>query len=123
MDKQLISFLLHRPSSWFACAQVAWAKLRCTPQVTVWREGLRIQTGTGNGEGLFCAVAGTAYEAEMKWFFQQLQLCPWARSSPRSMNGTQLAAPLTLMDPPDLHPFPSGVPRTWAHGWRKCYGK
>jgi FkbM family methyltransferase len=73
MDKQLISFLLHRPSSWFACAQVAWAKLRRTPQVTVWREGFRIQTGTGNGEGLFCAVAGTAYEAEMKWFLQQMQ--------------------------------------------------
>lgn len=73
MDKQLISFLLHRPYSWFACAQVAWAKLRQAPQVTVWREGLRIRTGTGNGEGLFCAVAGTAYEAEMKWFLQQMK--------------------------------------------------
>lgn len=73
MDKNLVYFLLHRPSSWFACALVAWAKLRQTRQVTVWREGLWIRTGTGNGEGLFCAVAGTAYEAEMKWFLDQMK--------------------------------------------------
>lgn len=30
-------------------------------------------TGTGNGEGLFCALAGTEYEAEMEWFLDQLK--------------------------------------------------
>jgi len=41
-------------------------------QVTVARQGLRIQTRIGDGEGLFCAVAGTAYESEMDWFLNQM---------------------------------------------------
>ena len=49
MDKRLFHFLIRRPASWLACTQVAWAKLQRTPQVTVWREELRIQIGRGEG--------------------------------------------------------------------------
>jgi len=34
-----------------------WAKLWKAKQVTVWRDGLKIETGIGNGEGLSCANA------------------------------------------------------------------
>ena len=73
MDKQLVRFLLLRPRTWLACTQVVWAILRKKSKATVWRQGMRIETRIGNGEGLFCAVSGTAYEAEMEWFLQQMQ--------------------------------------------------
>lgn len=73
MDQHLVRFLLCRPASWFACFQVMWAILRKKSKVTVWRQGMHIQTRIGNGEGLFCAVSGTAYEAEMDWFIKQME--------------------------------------------------
>ncbi len=73
MDKRLLHYLLKRPSTWFACAQVAIARARNRHTVTVWRQGLRVHTGTGNGEGLFCALAGTEYEAEMEWFLDRMK--------------------------------------------------
>ena len=73
MDKRLLNFLLRRPASWLACAQVALARLRSHRLVTVRRQGLWIRTGTGNGEGLFCALAGTEYESEMEWFLDQME--------------------------------------------------
>ena len=73
MDKRLIYFLLRRPASWLACTQVVWAVLCKKSKATVWRQGLRIETRIGNGEGLFCAVSGTEYEAEMNWFLDQMK--------------------------------------------------
>lgn len=73
MDKRLVYFLLSRPASWFACTQVVWAVLRKKSKATVRRQGLRIETRIGNGEGLFCAVSGTEYESEMNWFLQQMK--------------------------------------------------
>lgn len=73
MDKQLIRFLILHPSTWLATLQVILAKLLKRDTVTVSRQGLRILTGTGSGEGLFCAVAGTKYESEMEWFLDQMK--------------------------------------------------
>lgn len=73
MDKRLLHYLIQRPTTWLACTQVALAKAGKKPTVTVSRQGLRIMTGTGSGEGLFCALAGTEYEAEMEWFLDQLK--------------------------------------------------
>lgn len=73
MDKRLITFLLHRPASWISCGQVMAALLLKQSEVTVKRQGIRIRTRLGNGEGLFCAVSGTDYEPEMRWFLSQMK--------------------------------------------------
>lgn len=73
MDKRSISFLLRRPATWIACVQVLTAMLLKKGRATVSRQGIKIRTRIGNGEGLFCAVAGTDYEPEMRWFLSQMK--------------------------------------------------
>jgi len=73
MDKRLVFFLLKRPNSWWACARLCAAVLRKSQRATVWRNGIYVHTRVGNGEGMFCAVAGLAYEPEMKWFLAKLK--------------------------------------------------
>lgn len=46
--------------------------LRKSDHATVWRNGICIHTRLGNGEGMFCAAAGTDYEPEMKWFLERM---------------------------------------------------
>lgn len=72
MDKRLIRFLLKRPATWLACSQAVLAKGLKKNTVVIRRQGLKILTGTGNGQGLFCALAGTEYEDEMAWFLDQM---------------------------------------------------
>ena len=73
MDRNLIFFLLKRPSSWFACASTVAAKLKKQSHVVTKRHGISIRTRIGNGEGLFCAVAGLDYENEMRWLMSRLK--------------------------------------------------
>jgi FkbM family methyltransferase len=73
MDKRLIHFLIKRPASWLACFQTVMAILLRKPHVLTRRNGVVIRTKVGNGEGLFCAVAGTEYEPEMRWFLDQMK--------------------------------------------------
>lgn len=73
MDKRLIKFLLKRPASWMACCQILVAMICKRSHVITRRNGIVIQTKIGNGEGLFCAVAGIDYEPEMRWFLDQMK--------------------------------------------------
>ena len=73
MDKNLIYFLLKRPSSWLACVQTLTAMLLKKSHTVTKRHGVGVRTKIGNGEGLFCAVAGLDYETEMRWFINQLK--------------------------------------------------
>ena len=73
MDKRLIKFLLRRPASWLACCQTLVAMICKRSHVITRRNGIVIRTKIGNGEGLFCAVAGLDYESEMRWFLDQMK--------------------------------------------------
>ena len=73
MDKNLIWFLGEKPTSGASCIKVAGAMLMKRCQVTVNREGIRLTFRIGNGRGLFCAVAGTEYEAQMRWFSAKMK--------------------------------------------------
>lgn len=73
MDKRLIKFLLKRPASWMACCQTLVAMICKRSHVITRRNGIVIRTKIGNGEGLFCAVAGMDYENEMRWLLDQMK--------------------------------------------------
>ena len=73
MDRKLISFLAKKPAAWASCIKVAGAMLMKRRKITVKREGIRLTVRVGNGRGLFCAVAGTEYEAEMRWFLAKMK--------------------------------------------------
>jgi len=73
MDKRLINFLLRRPATWMACCQTLVAMICKRSHVITRRNGIVIRTKIGNGEGLFCAVAGIDYESEMRWFLDQMK--------------------------------------------------
>lgn len=60
---------------WPTAAQVIIAKALAQPVVTVHRSGLSITCGTGDGQGSFCAIAGSSYEPELIWLLGQLQPC------------------------------------------------
>jgi FkbM family methyltransferase len=72
MDRKLIWFLAKKPAAWGSCIKVAGAMLMKRSEVTVNREGIRLTVRIGNGRGLFCALAGTEYEAEMRWFLAKM---------------------------------------------------
>lgn len=72
MDRRLITQLALTPGAWPACLQVMYAMALKKPEVTVNRQGFRVATKVGGGEGLFCAVAGTAYEQEMGWLIGRM---------------------------------------------------
>lgn len=65
--------ILATPSMWAGAAQVTIAKIMRRPEVIVRRAGLSVACGTGNGQGSFCAIAGTSYEPELLWLLDQLQ--------------------------------------------------
>jgi hypothetical protein len=73
MDRKLIWFLAKKPTAWASCIKVACAILLKRREITVNREGIRLTVRIGNGRGLFCAVAGTEYEAEMRWFLAKMK--------------------------------------------------
>lgn len=73
MDRKLTWFLVKKPAAWASCIKVAGAMLMKRSEVTVNREGIRLTVRVGNGRGLFCAVAGTEYEAEMRWFLGKMK--------------------------------------------------
>lgn len=73
MDRKLISFLAKKPAAWASCIKVAGAMLMKRSEVIVNREGIRLTVRIGNGQGLFCALAGTEYEAEMRWFLAKMK--------------------------------------------------
>ena len=73
MDRKLISFLAKKPAAWASCIKVAGAMLMKRSEISVNREGIRLTVRIGNGRGLFCAVAGTEYEAEMRWFLGKMK--------------------------------------------------
>ena len=73
MDRKLIWFLARKPAAWASCIKVACAMLMKKSEVTVNREDIRLTVRIGNGRGLFCAVAGTEYEAEMRWFLGKMK--------------------------------------------------
>jgi predicted O-methyltransferase YrrM len=72
MDRKLVWFLAKKPAAWGSCIKVAGAMLMKRSEVTVNREGIRLTVRIGNGRGLFCALAGTDYEAEMRWFLAKM---------------------------------------------------
>ena len=65
--------ILRSPVMWPAATRVILAKATARHEVTVHREGLRITCGTGDGQGSFCAIAGSSYEPELIWLLGQLQ--------------------------------------------------
>lgn len=73
MDRRLITFLLRRPASWLACSKTLIAMIFKRSHVITRRNGIVIRTKIGNGEGLFCAVAGMDYENEMRWLLDQMK--------------------------------------------------
>ena len=73
MDRKLTWFLVKKPAAWASCIKVAGAMLMKRSEVTVNREGIRLTIRIGNGRGLFCALAGTEYEAEMRWFLAKMK--------------------------------------------------
>ena len=73
MDRNLIWFLAKKPTAWASCMKVACAILMKRREITVNREGIRLTVRVGNGRGLFCAVAGTDYETEMRWFLAKMK--------------------------------------------------
>jgi len=74
MDRKLVWFLAKKPAGWASCIKVAGAMLMKRSEVTVNCEGIRLTVRIGNGRGLFCAVAGTEYEAEMRWFLGKMKV-------------------------------------------------
>jgi hypothetical protein len=72
MDRKLVWFLAKKPAAWASCIKVAGAMLMKKSEATVNREGIRLTVRIGNGRGLFCALAGTEYEAEMRWFLAKM---------------------------------------------------
>jgi FkbM family methyltransferase len=73
MDRKLAWVLVKKPAAWASCIKVAGAMLMKRSEVTVNREGIRYTIRIGNGRGLFCALAGTEYEAEMRWFLAKMK--------------------------------------------------
>lgn len=73
MDRNLIWFLATKPTAWASCIKVAYAILMKRSETTVNREGIKLTVRIGNGRGLFCALAGTEYEAEMRWFLAKMK--------------------------------------------------
>lgn len=65
--------IIASPALWPAGATAFLATCRGDSQVTVKREGFRISAGTGRGQGLWCAMAGSAYEPELPWLLEYLQ--------------------------------------------------
>ena len=72
MDRKLIWFLAKKPAAWASCIKVAGAMLMKRSEVTINREGILLTVRIGNGRGLFCALAGNEYEAEMRWFLAKM---------------------------------------------------
>lgn len=60
------------PGMWIPAAGLGFAKLLGRPTGTVSRHGFKITCGTGAGQGSYCAVAGLAYEPELRWVVDRL---------------------------------------------------
>jgi FkbM family methyltransferase len=73
MDRKLTWFLVKKPAAWVSCIKVAFAILMKRSEISVNREGIRLTVRIGNGRGLFCALAGTEYETEMRWFLGKMK--------------------------------------------------
>jgi FkbM family methyltransferase len=73
MDKRLVTYIVKRPWTWLNCAKVLASDFLKRKQVVLSTGGFKIKTGIGNGQGLFCAIAGRGYEPEMGWFIDQMK--------------------------------------------------
>lgn len=73
MNKILIKRLLRKPAAWPACARVVIALGMRQKEVIIRRQGVKLSAKLSSGQGLYCAVAGTSYEPEMRYFLNLMR--------------------------------------------------
>lgn len=73
MDRRLRKKVFSTPSMWGAAAKYCLARLFRRPRVILQRNGVRLEVGTGPGQGAWCGVAGDDYEPELIPWLKQLR--------------------------------------------------
>jgi FkbM family methyltransferase len=72
-DRRLIAKCLKGPKYWPRVAKVFVAKILAMKTVVVRADGVTLEGGTKNGQGLWCLVAGVDYEEELGIWLEALR--------------------------------------------------
>lgn len=71
--RDVLLYILKSPSRWFSGLKILLYILLRQQEITIKTDGVNLTCGLKRGEGVWCALRGLDYEAELRLFLSQLQ--------------------------------------------------
>jgi FkbM family methyltransferase len=72
-DRRLIAECVKHPKHWPKVAKIMVAKILAEETILIRSDGVTLEGGTKNGQGLWCLVSGLDYEEELKAWLEVLK--------------------------------------------------